>query len=91
MSEAAGQVVKEVERMKIEVCGPGCPRCRETEKNVKAALKDLGLEAEVVKVTDVATMARKGVMMTPAVLVDGAVKSQGKIPAVSEVKTWFTS
>ena len=76
-------------KMKIEVAGPGCPRCHQTERNVKAALGELGLEAEVVKVTDVTAMARKGVMMTPAVLVDGVVKCQGKIPAVSEVKTWF--
>jgi small redox-active disulfide protein 2 len=75
--------------MKIEVAGPGCPRCRQTERNVKAALEELGLEADVVKVTDVTAMARKGVMMTPAVLVDGVVKCQGKIPAVSEVETWF--
>ena len=75
--------------MKIEVVGPGCPRCQKTAENVKTALKELGIEAEVEKVTDVKAMAQKGVMMTPAVIVDGAVKCQGKIPEPAEVKTWL--
>lgn len=75
--------------MKVEVLGPGCPRCQKTEANVKAAVKELGIEAEVTKVTDVRAMAQKGVMMTPAVIVDGAVKCQGKIPTVAEIKAWL--
>jgi len=73
--------------MKIEVVGPGCPRCQKTEENVRSALKELDLEAEVVKVTDVKAMAQKGVMMTPAVIVDGAVRIQGKVPTREEIKT----
>lgn len=76
--------------MKIEVVGPGCPRCQKTAENVKTALKELGIEAEVEKVTDVKTMAQKGVMMTPAVIVDGAVKCQGKVPSVQEIKPLLT-
>jgi len=75
--------------MRIEVMGPGCPRCRQTEANVKAALKELNIEAEVVHVSDVSAMARRGVMMTPAVVLDGELKCQGKIPAVAEIKTWL--
>lgn len=76
--------------MRIEVLGPGCPRCQKTAENVKTALKELGIEAEVEKVTDVKAMAQKGVMMTPAVIVDGAVKCQGKVPSVEEIKALLT-
>jgi small redox-active disulfide protein 2 len=72
--------------MKIEVIGPGCPRCISTEKNVKEAVKQLGIQAEIVKVTDVAEFVRRGVMFTPAVIVDGEVKVSGKVPTVEELK-----
>ncbi|MGE4357101.1 MAG: thioredoxin family protein [Candidatus Omnitrophota bacterium] len=72
--------------MKIEIVGPGCPRCIATEKNVKEAVKELGIQAEITKVTDVAEFAKKGVMFTPAVIVDGQVKISGKIPTVDEIK-----
>jgi small redox-active disulfide protein 2 len=72
--------------MKIEIVGPGCPRCIATEKNVKEAVKQLGIQAEITKVTDVAEFAKKGVMFTPGVIVDGEVKISGKIPTVEEVK-----
>jgi len=72
--------------MKIEVIGPGCARCITTEKNVREALKQLGISAEVTKVTNVAEFAKKGVMFTPGVIVDGQVKFSGKIPTVDEIK-----
>jgi len=72
--------------MRIEIVGPGCPKCIATEKNVKEALKELGIQAEVVHVTDVREFAKKGVVFTPAVVVDGKVKISGKIPTVEEVK-----
>ncbi len=72
--------------MKIEVVGPGCGRCITTEKNVREALKQLGINAEVTKVTDVAEFAKKGVMFTPGVIIDGQVKFSGKIPTVDEIK-----
>ncbi len=72
--------------MKIEVVGPGCSRCITTEKNVREALKQLGMNAEVTKVTDVAEFAKKGVMFTPGVIIDGQVKISGKIPIVDEIK-----
>jgi small redox-active disulfide protein 2 len=72
--------------MKIEVIGPGCARCISTEKNVKEAVKQLGIQAEIVKVTDVAEFVRRGVMFTPAVIVDGEVKVSGKVPTVEELK-----
>ena len=72
--------------MKIEIAGPGCPRCVETEKNVKEAVKQLGIAAEIDHVYDVSEMAKRGVMFTPAVIVDGEIKISGKIPTVDEVK-----
>jgi small redox-active disulfide protein 2 len=72
--------------MKIEVVGPGCSRCITTEKNVREALKQLGISAEVTKVTNVAEFAKKGVMFTPGVIVDGQVKVSGKVPSIEELK-----
>ncbi len=75
--------------MEIKVLGPGCPKCEATEKNVKEALAESGLDAQVDKVTDVMEIARYGVFGTPAVVVDGQVKSVGKIPDKDEIKTWI--
>jgi small redox-active disulfide protein 2 len=75
--------------MEIKVLGPGCPRCHETEKNVKEAVLEAGVDAEVDKVTDTMKIASYGVFGTPAVVVDGEVKSVGKIPSKDEVKTWI--
>ncbi len=76
--------------MEIKVLGPGCPRCRETEKHVKEAVAETGVDANIEKVTDVMEIARSGVFGTPAVIVDGEVKSVGKIPGKDEIKTWLT-
>ncbi len=72
--------------MKIEIAGPGCPRCVTTEKNVKEALKQLAKEAEVEHISDVAEFAKRGVMFTPAVIIDGKVVSSGKVPTVEDIK-----
>lgn len=77
--------------MKIEVVGPGCGRCIATEKNVKEAVGQLGIQAEIVKVTNMAEFAKKGVIFTPAVIVDGEVKISGKIPTVEEIKKILSS
>ncbi|MBW1723252.1 MAG: TM0996/MTH895 family glutaredoxin-like protein [Deltaproteobacteria bacterium] len=75
--------------MEIKVLGPGCPRCEATEKNVKEAVAEVGLDAMIEKVTDTMEIARHGVFGTPAVVVDGEVKSVGKIPTKEEIKTWI--
>ena len=77
--------------MKIEVVGPGCGRCIATEKNVKEAVGQLGIQAEIVKVTDVAEFAKKGVMFTPAVIINGQIKISGKVPTVEEIKKIISS
>jgi small redox-active disulfide protein 2 len=72
--------------MKIQVVGPGCPRCQTTEKNVINACAELDLAADVSHVTDVKEFPRLGVMMTPAVIVDGKLVVSGKVPTVGELK-----
>ena len=75
--------------MDIKVLGPGCPKCHQTEKIIKDAIAESGVEASVEKVTDVMEIAGYGVFGTPAVVVDGEVKSVGKIPKKEEVLGWI--
>jgi small redox-active disulfide protein 2 len=75
--------------MKIEVLGTGCARCNTTEEIVKQAVLDAGIEAEVVKVKDIREIAKYGVRVTPAVVIDGELKSMGKIPDLEEVLEWI--
>jgi len=75
--------------MDIKVLGPGCPRCQQTEKIVKEAVSEAGVSAGVEKVTDIRKIAEFGVFGTPAVVVDGDVKSVGKIPTKQDVKKWI--
>ncbi len=75
--------------MKIEVLGSGCPKCNATTENVKKALAELGKTAEVVKVTDINQMIERGVMSTPALIIDGKLMAQGKIPNVGQIKDWI--
>ncbi len=75
--------------MEIKVLGPGCPKCRQTEKVVMDALAEAGVAANVEKVTDLMKIASYGVFGTPAVVVDGQVKSVGKVPGKEDVKSWI--
>ena len=73
--------------MRITVYGPGCARCKQTEEIVRQAVEQSGMEAEVVKVSDLASMAKAGVMATPAVEINGKLVMRGRVPAVNEVVT----
>jgi small redox-active disulfide protein 2 len=75
--------------MDIKVLGPGCRKCQQTENNVKEAVAEVGVEASVKKITDTMEIAGYGVFGTPAVVVDGEVKSVGKIPSKEDVKSWI--
>ncbi len=75
--------------MDIKVLGPGCPKCQQTEQLIKEVVAEFGVEAQVEKVTDIMKIAGYGVFGTPAVVVDGEVKSVGKIPEKEEIKTWI--
>jgi len=75
--------------MEIKILGPGCPKCQQTEKIVKEAVAEAGVTANVEKVADTMKIAGYGVFLTPAVVVDGEVKSVGKIPKKEEVLAWL--
>ena len=75
--------------MEIKVLGPGCPKCAQTEAVVKEAVAQSGVDAVVEKVTGVMDIAGYGVFGTPAVVVDGEVKSVGKIPKKEDVLAWI--
>jgi small redox-active disulfide protein 2 len=72
--------------MEIRVLGSGCSRCNELEKRVKDVLAELGIAADVEHVTDLKEIAAMGVFMTPSLVVDCRVTSQGKIPSKDELK-----
>lgn len=75
--------------MEIKILGPGCPKCKQTEDLVKAVVAETGVDVKVEKVSDLMKIAGYGVFGTPAVVVDGEVKSVGKIPTKEEIKTWI--
>ena len=72
--------------MKIQVLGTGCPKCNKTYENVRQAVSEAGVDAEVEKVEDLKSIMGFNVMMTPAVAIDGDVKISGKVPSVEEIK-----
>ena len=72
--------------MKIQILGTGCPKCKKLAEAAETAAQELGLDFELEKVTDINQITSFGVMMTPALVVDGDVKLVGKVPAVEELK-----
>jgi small redox-active disulfide protein 2 len=72
--------------MKIEILGVGCPKCKQLTANAETAVKELNIQAEIGKITDIAKMTAYGVMMTPALVINGVVKSVGKVASVDEIK-----
>lgn len=76
--------------MKIQVAGPGCLKCQETEKNVREACAQLNLDAEIIHVYDIKEIAKLGVLFTPAVIIDGNMVVSGKLPSVEELKNYFS-
>jgi small redox-active disulfide protein 2 len=75
--------------MDIKVLGPGCPKCKQTEEIVRQAVAESGADAQVEKVTGVMEIAAFGVFGTPAVVIDGQVKSVGKVPSKKDVLAWL--
>ncbi len=70
---------------KIQILGTGCPKCKKLAENAEAAAKELGIEFEIEKVTDINEIMKFGVMVTPALVVDGEVKVVGKVPSPDEI------
>ena len=71
---------------KIEVMGTGCAKCNRLEKNVHKAVKEAGIQAEIKKIEDLNEIINRGVMMTPALFIDGEAMAVGKVPSVDEIK-----
>ncbi len=72
--------------MKIEILGPGCPKCASLAESVQAVVAKMGLDAEITKVTDITEITSRGVMMTPAIVVDGEVKMSGRVPSPEQIQ-----
>ncbi|MFW6220811.1 MAG: thioredoxin family protein [Nanoarchaeota archaeon] len=75
--------------MKIEILGSNCPRCEELLENTKKALKEKSIDAKIKKITDINEIISYGVMSTPAIVIDGEIKSYGKVNEVEEIKKWL--
>jgi small redox-active disulfide protein 2 len=71
---------------KLLILGPGCARCKRLTENAEKAAKSLGVEYELIKVTDLKQISALGVMATPALVVDGNIKVTGKVASVDEIK-----
>ena len=74
---------------KIQVLGTGCPKCKKLAENAETAAKAAGIEYELEKVTQINDIMAMGVMMTPALVIDGEVKAVGKVPSVDEIKAFL--
>ena len=76
--------------MEIKVLGPGCAKCDKTQKIIQAVVDETSMDASVEKITDMLEIAKYGVMGTPAVVVNGKVKSVGKVPGKDEIRSWLS-
>lgn len=72
--------------MKIQILGTGCPKCKKLGEHAEEAAKQLGVDYEIQKLDNIKDIMAMGVMMTPALAVDGTVKVTGKVPSVDEIK-----
>ncbi len=77
--------------MDIKILGIGCQRCNDTEQRVREVVAELGIDARIEKVTELKRFAAMGVLFTPGVIIDGVVRSQGKIPEKAEIRSWLAA
>jgi len=77
--------------IKIEIMGPGCVKCKKLFKLVEGVVKELKLDAEVIKVEDLDTMIDRGVMVTPTMFIDGEAVSAGRVPGPDEIKQMISN
>jgi small redox-active disulfide protein 2 len=89
LSNYQNNFIKEKLTMDIKILGPGCPKCKQAERVVKEVVAETGVDAQVEKVSNLMEIAGYGVFGTPAVVVNGKVKSVGNIPKKDEIKTWI--
>jgi small redox-active disulfide protein 2 len=76
--------------LNITVYGPGCAKCKETEKRVRNVVQQSGIEATISHAMDFAEMAKAGILMTPAVVINGVVRFAGRIPNENEIREWLS-
>lgn len=77
--------------MKIEILGTGCPKCQTLAANAEAAAKNLGVAYEICKVTKINDIMQRGVMVTPAIAIDGRIKAVGKVLSEAEITNMITT
>lgn len=77
--------------MEIKVLGTGCPKCKTLEKVTREAVAETGVDATVTKVEDIPEIMSSGVMMTPALIIDGKIVVKGRVPSVEEIKRLITA
>jgi len=76
--------------LKIEVMGPGCPRCRQAKELVEKALKNKNISAQVEHISEMKAFTSRGVLMTPAIFIDGEKKVEGRVPRLEEIEDWLS-
>lgn len=76
--------------MEIKVLGTGCKKCKQLEELVKEVVKEIKVEAEVIKVTDFKDIAKAGIMLTPGLMIDGNIKCTGKVPSKADLVGMIT-
>lgn len=76
--------------MRIEILGTGCPKCKKLAELAAEAVAEIGIAAVIVKVDKIGDIMNYGVMITPALAIDGKVKVSGKLPAKDEIKKWIS-
>jgi len=76
--------------IKIEIVGTGCAKCKRLLANAQQAVKDLKITADVIKVDDIDEIVNRGIMLTPALFINGKVRAEGRIPDVIEIKTMLS-
>jgi len=74
---------------RIQILGTGCPKCKKLSENAEAAAKELGIEYQLEKITQINDIMKMGVMVTPALAIDGQVKSAGKVSTPEEIKSYL--
>ncbi|MHC4356921.1 MAG: thioredoxin family protein [Planctomycetota bacterium] len=75
--------------LNIEILGPGCAKCERTAREVEKVVNQLGLDATVEHITDIKSIVDRGVMITPAVFINGEKKIEGKVPKASAIESWL--
>lgn len=76
-------------RKTIKVLGPGCPKCKTTFANVETAVKQLGIDAEIIKIEDIEEMMKYNILTTPVLMIDGVIKVKGRIAQIEEIKEFL--